>query len=383
MPTTSVRRALLSRTVVRWRSLLARRKGMIALLLVMAGLACLWLPSFWESEWTSTAVLRTPADTWPLAFAPDGRTFASWGGDGITLWDVATGRKQVTWKVADGQVVPVGAFSPDGRTFASLRFAYPGPITIDLIDVETGRTRASLPTQHSTIFALMFSDEGRSLRAFLGDMNSLKQAVAWDVATGKEISSRPLTCRTSGAATAVSPDGHLMALAPFDGKTIRIWDLDADRVHSRLAHPSSSLRLAPGLAFSRDGRTLVAGREDGSFELWDLATSRLKTTVRGHTGGYESFGIQLAPDGRSLASRGEFRRPDSVLGGVSLGVKRSVLGNTWKPDSEVIVVDLATGRRLARAASSMHPHYSPDGSTIATRQTNLTIRLRPAPGRRR
>jgi hypothetical protein len=60
-------------------------------------------------------------------------------------------------------------------------------------------------------------------------------------------------------------------------------------------------------------------------------------------------------------------------------VSRSFLGGYWRPDTEVIVVDLDIGNRLARARSSMHPHYSPDGTTIATRQTNLTIRVHPAP----
>jgi WD40 repeat protein len=352
---------------------------MIGLLLAMALLAGLWLPSFWEPEWPTRAVLRTPGDTWPLAFSRDGRTFATSGGGGITLWDVATGLKRTTWAVAEGQTVPVSVFSPDGRTFAPLRSAYPGPITVDLIDVETGRIRASLPARHNQIYGVLFTEEGRSLRAFLGDINVLKEAITWEVATGKEIGSRPYNVRSVGM-MAISPDGRLMALAPFDGRAIRIRDLEADREIARLTHPSSDLDLAPGLAFLRGGRTLVASREDGSFELWDLATSRLVRTIPGHAGGYESFGIQLAPDGRSLASRGEFRRPTSIVGGIRIAATRSVLGRTWSPASEVIVVDLDTGHRLARAPSSMHPHYSPDGTTIATRQTNLTIRLRPAPG---
>ena len=81
--------------------------------------------------------------------------------------------------------------------FASLRSAYPGPITVDLIDVETGRTKVSLATQHTRTYALKFIDDGRGLRAYLGDMDGLKQDVTWDVATGKETGSRVLTCRTS------------------------------------------------------------------------------------------------------------------------------------------------------------------------------------------
>lgn len=358
---------------------MARHKGMIGVLLAMAVMVALWLPSPWESEWATRAVLRTPGDTWPLAFSPDGKALATWGSDGITLWDVATGRKSADWDVADGHHATVGEYSPDGRIFASLHSAYPGPITIDLIDVATGRTTASLPTQHNRIYALLFIDEGRRLRAFLGDMDNLEQAVTWDVATGKEIGSRPLACRTVGADTAISPDGRLMSLTPFNGRTLRLWDLDADRECGRLTHPSSGLGFARGFAFSRDGRTLVTGREDGAFEIWDLETMRLTKTLRGHTDGHESYGIRLAPDGRTLASMGMFRSPRSIAGGVWQLFQQSIRGNTWRPDPEVIVVDLDAGRRLARGKSAMQPLYSPDSSTIATRQTNWTIRLRPAP----
>ena len=355
---------------------------MIVLLLAMAGGAGLWLPSFWETEWPTRAVLRTPSDTWFLDFSPDSRTLATWGGEGVTLWDVATGRERTTWKRADGQTAAMGVFAPDGRTFASLHSDYPGPITIDLIDVETGRSRASLPTQHNRIYGLVFTDEGRSLRAVLGDMSNLKQAVTWDVATGTETGSRTYTCLVGAADTMISPDGRLMALTPFSGKTVQIWDLETGQVISRLTHPSSSLRLAGGFAFSRDNRTLVTGREDGSFEVWDLATATLTTTFRGHTDGHVTYGLQLAPDGRTLASSGVYSNPTSMVRGLQLDLSRKILGTNWRPDPEVIVVDIVTGERLARAGSSMHPHYSPDGSTIATRQMNFSLRLRPMPGRK-
>jgi WD40 repeat protein len=380
MTTVFVRHAWLSRTLRGWRGRLAHRKGMIGLLLAMVLMAGLWVPWPWESEWATRAVLRTPGDTWPIAFSPDGRTLASWDGHSITLWDVATGRKTASWKVADGLNAGHGAFSPDGRTFASLRSAYPGPITFELIDVETGRTRAPLPTQHSRFYALMFVDEGRSLRAFLGDMDDLEQVVTWDVATGKETGSRTLACHVGAADVAISPDGHLMSLAPFNGATIRIQDLEADREIASLTHPSPDLDLARGFAFSRNGRALVAGREDGSFEIWDLETMQLKRTFPGHTDGHQSFGIRLAPDGRTLASWGEFRAPRSISGGLWHVFQRTIRGPRWRPDPEVIVVDLATGRRLARAKSALYPQFAPDGTTIATRPTDLTIHLHPAPG---
>ena len=354
MPTTSVRRAWLSRTVARWRALPAGRRWMIVLFLAMAGMAGLWVPSFWETEWPTKAVLRTPRDTWLLDFSPDSRTLATWGGEGITLWDVATGRERTTWKRADGQTAAMGVFAPDGRTFASLHSAYPGPITIDLIDVETGRSRASLPTQHSRIYGLVFTDEGRSLRAFLGDMNNLKQAVTWDVATGKETGSRTYTCLIGAADTMISPDGRLMALTPFCGKTIQIWDLDKGQVISRLTHPSSSLRLArvrllPGQS--------DAGRRPRGWLLRAVGPgdATLTTTFRGHTDGHVAYGIQLAPDGRTLASTASIRNPRRWRAVVSRLVLRAVHRHPVAPGRTQRLQHRRPGRAGSVAATACRP----------------------------
>ena len=50
--------------------------------------------AIWRSSWSPRAVLRGVGDTWPLAFTPDGKTFATSGTNGITLWDTATGRER-------------------------------------------------------------------------------------------------------------------------------------------------------------------------------------------------------------------------------------------------------------------------------------------------
>jgi WD40 repeat protein len=274
-------------------------------------------------------------------------------------------------------------FSPDGRTFAAVRINYPGPSTIALIDVVTGRAEISLATRYTAVYDLAFIDSGRSLRVMLGDVPDLNVAETWDTATGRQTSSRPLTCPTASCDPAISPDGRLLALAPFSGTTIRIWDLVADHESARLTNRSTGVKLARGLAFSEDGWTLAVSREDGSFEIWDLPTRQLKKTLRGHTGSFVSNGIRIAPDGRTLASRGEFLRPSSIPVGFQVAFSQALLGWSGRPAPEVIVLDIGTGRRLARAAAAVHPFYSPDGATIATRETDFSIRLRPSPARPR
>ena len=70
---------------------------MLGLLTMIALLGVAWAMSWWWTDWPTRAVLKTPGDTWPLAFSPDSRTFATSDRAGITLWEGDTGRKRTTW----------------------------------------------------------------------------------------------------------------------------------------------------------------------------------------------------------------------------------------------------------------------------------------------
>jgi hypothetical protein len=59
---------------------------------------------------------------------------------------------------------------------------------------------------------------------------------------------------------------------------------------------------------------------------------------------------------------------------------QAVVDESYRP-AEVVVLDVATGRWLARAGSAFHPHFSPDGRTLATHEENLSVRLRDVPAR--
>jgi WD40 repeat protein len=330
----------------------SRRRVAIGFLSLLALLALPWMTAWWQSEWPTRAILRTPGGTWPLAFSPDSRSFVTSSGEKVTLWDADTGSKLASW---DEPRAMIGTYSPDGETLGLAVGNYPSPTTFSLLERKTGRVKVSWPRKYTGVYALAFGDSGRSVRAILGDVPNIKEAVTWDAATGQQTSSRLLTCRSSGCDTAVSGDGRLLALAPFGGTTIAIWDMEADRQLTRLANSATDVELGRGLAFSDDAKTLFVSREDGTFEIWDVPGERLKKTLRGHSGGYVSFGIRLAPDGRTLASTGENLRPSSHLGVLKLAATRAIRGRTWHPPSEVIVVDIERDRILARAEGAMHP----------------------------
>ena len=374
----------------RWRSLRRRSRAAFVLLAMTTILVGGWLVQGWGESWPARVILRSPMAALPLAFSPDGRTFLTYG-DGITSWDVASGRMGKTWPFKMGGHPEMGTFSPDGKTFAAGIFDYPGPLSIDLFDTATGETRVTLKTPRRVIVHLAFSPDGRTLRAFLGDDPQFKtcsswnpaygadlnEVVTWDAATGLELSKRPLTAPTRGGVTAISPDGRTLAIADRV-KSVQLWDLDTDLTLGQLTNPATTAVVQAGMGFSPDGLTLAIGRTDGAIELWDVRGQRLRKTLRGHTDQFTHTMFRFSPDGRTLALTGYRWRPKSAMTKIWDEIRR-VLGLKERLDAEILVLDVETGRRLAGAADSSCPFFSPDGGSIATGEPDGSTRLRDLP----
>jgi WD40 repeat protein len=373
-------RSLPARAARSWRSLRLRTRVVLALVAVATLSGSWFLLRELLDPWPARAVLKTPFDTWPLAFSPDGRTFVTSGQGEITSWDVATGRKGDLWTIQDDQSALIGEFSPDGRTFAAATISPTKPNSIELIETATGRTRASLPVQLPGIWALRFVDDGQTLRAFLGDGTDLEEVVTWDVETGRELSTRPLAAPTKGHIVAISADGRTMAIGGMRKRFVELWDLDVDRSLGSVMNPKLISNVTwGGVGLSADGRALAVAREDGTIEIWDVSTHSLRSTLKALPSAFTASGLKFSPDGRTLAADIDRTRETSIVGQIHKEIRRA-LGWRREENAEVFVLDLATGRRLARAPKAIHPRYSPDGRTIATRELDLSVKLRNVPG---
>jgi hypothetical protein len=161
-----------------------------------------------------------------LDFSRDGRLLATGSRDGTAiLWSTPTWRAIQTLRNPDqdsvfksgrGMVADV-AFSPDGKTLA------------------------------------MASQEGN--------------VHLWDVATGQFLET--LKGHSSAVdAVVFAPDGRTLASGSFD-QTVRLWNVETRRELMQLDHGSVVLLAVKTLAFSPDGKHVLAGGDGNA--LWSTA----------------------------------------------------------------------------------------------------------------
>jgi WD40 repeat protein len=206
-----------------------------------------------------------------VAFSPDGKTLATGGGiddPTVRLWDVATGRQIgdliLTRPGPSPADVYLVVFSPDGRTLATVSGNGSNDATARLWDVATGR-QIGKPIDRP-VASVAFSPDGKTLatRRFDGTVQ------LWDVTTGRQIGD-PIAGHAGlvSSSVAFSPDGKTLATGGgIDDPTVRLWDVATGR---QIGDPlTSRTNIAGPVVFSRDGKTLTTGSDDGTVQLWNV-----------------------------------------------------------------------------------------------------------------
>jgi len=193
---------------------------------------------------------------------------------------------------------------------------------------------------------------------------------------------------TSMNSVAFSPDGKRV-LAGGAGGTLKLWDAETgEEIRSFSGHRGK----VASVAFSPDGKQIVAGSWGGTAKLWDAATGE-EIRAFDHPPGIEQ--VVFSPDGTKVltaghdgtakiwdASTGEEIRTFS-------GHKRDLCWATFSPDGALVLTgsgdgtakiwDADAGREIR--TFSAHPSgvqttvFSPDGKKVLTGGEDATAKL--------
>lgn len=386
-----------------------------------------------------------------LDFGPDGDTLVSGGHDRtLRLWDLRNpDRVRQLGTPLRGHTQPVFsiAWSGDGRTVASSGFDQ----TVRLWNVENPR-KAHPRGQDGGVPVLTGHDAHVLSVAFSPDSNTLLSASEdnrlrlWNVrnpdygkALGDPVTGHtgavwsaafrpddPLTFASSGddgevilwqrprsvlsdlnnpaLATAISPDGAVLAVGSEADAAIRLYDVRNPArprrlVNGLLAGEGDKGHTGPvrSLAFSPDSHTLISGSDDGTTRLWNISLRAGGQLLHTLETGQPVLAVGFSPDGRTLATGGAEQRvrlwrlrPQATPAAAgTLRVDHDVRSLSWHADNRVLATAHSDGgirlwdthtrstvRRLNAGFERVTSiAFSPDGGILASGGADRTVRL--------
>ncbi len=374
---------------------------------------------------TSIAVLDDDRNFGRVVVSPNGRRLVRGGNGTLHMWDLDSGASKqlavqsasfdhvwfmpdgegvltidredelMLWRLDDGSrfVFPTHGLSvreldiaADGRSMATI--SHDGTARVWRLD--EGLPRVLLPMDPDYLCNAALSPDGTHVAALHGPA-----VIAIETRTGARTSlgSVPPGTRVGEFTGAVPRDGWVV-WAP-DGRTVAATD-PAGTIHlyALAGGPPRELPghtgLVTGLAFSRDGRTLLSAGVDATLRLWDVE----RGTVTVVQVGRPVHALAADPSGRLVATGDD-------QGGVRLwlaadgapvralpGARADVLVLAFSPDG----TRLASGQRDSSvswwdvgsgAGHSLAGHvswlsalaFSPDGRTLASGGADDTVRL--------
>ncbi len=275
-----------------------------------------------------------------------------------------------------------------------------------------------------------FSADGKTVTALCRD-NHIR---AWDVATGKAVSDKPVTTGTTllsatraaerpekgtvriwdlsagaqlrlingapNGRTVMSANGKQLAVANANERKVRLFNLETGEPGRAL---EDGIGGAAELVFSPDGELIVSANYDNDVRVWKAKSGELVRKMEDLTGAM--FAGEFTPDGKHLVLAG-LDETVYIWDAKSFGPVRSMKGHgetisalAISPDGRTLVTggfdvvttrnpvkvafwDMATGKIIRTVRS---PHrvvslaFSPDGKWVAMTSGEKTIDLWKTP----
>ena len=355
--------------------------------LIALGLALSGMIGVFDAETGSQIAQHGGAHASPassISFSEDGARLATADSEGmIKIW--VDPRKLnpkstalLTLKGHQG-LIPSIEFSSDGKRLVSSG----ADKTARIWDLENAGTAIRPLEQISSTKAtkVQFSPDGQ-LIACAQNNNTL---VLWDAATGKAV--RQLTTGDKGKVTSVafSPADKRLLAVGYGGEAnvshVVLWDIESGKELGRLTgatdlpgilndetYPSGAVNA---LAFSRDGKYLVAGfgspgivglpSYPNPLKVWEVSTKSLIRRLSGHTNSCTS--LEFSKDGTWLASSS--RDGTAILWSTK----------TWEAKHTLQNLDRDTTTNASASAAVEGVTFSPDGKTLALASRDKTVQL--------
>ncbi len=250
------------------------------------GTVRLWDPATGELR-REIAISRGASDVFSVAMSPDERIVVSGAvesgtGFAMVMWfEASTGRLMRSKIISLSMQLSVlgGGKTTIVNYVRSIRFSPDGALVaagftdkaVRVWDARGEELRVTFGEHAGTVYDIAFSPDGQRVAAA-----SWREVVIWDIRSG----TRVLTLtghRNEVRAVAYAPDGVLLATGGYDG-TLRLWNaatgqlvesIQVFKPKTGLGAPANQGILA--LAFSPDGRMLVAPVSDGRVHVWTVA----------------------------------------------------------------------------------------------------------------